>query len=51
MWYPVGQYLDQWLADHRGLRRSTRKSYGEHIEYYLKPIWATLTWIIYALRI
>ncbi|MGW2309084.1 tyrosine-type recombinase/integrase [Actinomadura luteofluorescens] len=37
MRYTVGQYLDQWLADHRGLRRRTRKSYGEHIEYYLKP--------------
>ncbi|WP_344907920.1 site-specific integrase [Actinomadura meridiana] len=35
--YTVGQYLDEWLAGHGGLRRSTRKSYGEHIEYYLKP--------------
>ncbi len=34
--YTVGPYLDQWLAGHGGLRRSTRKSYGEHIEYYLK---------------
>ncbi|WP_207938833.1 site-specific integrase [Actinomadura darangshiensis] len=37
MRYTLGQYLDEWLAGHGGLRRSTRKSYGEHIEYYLKP--------------
>ncbi|WP_218040496.1 tyrosine recombinase XerC [Actinomadura sp. WMMB 499] len=37
MRYTLGQYLDEWLDGHRGLRRSTRKSYGEHIEYYLKP--------------
>ena len=34
----VGHYLDEWLAaGHRNLRRSTRRSYGEHLEYYLKP--------------
>ncbi|WP_412520702.1 site-specific integrase [Actinomadura madurae] len=35
--YTVGQYLDEWLAGHSGLRRSTSKSYGEHIQHYLKP--------------
>jgi hypothetical protein len=33
----VGEYLDQWLAGKIKLRSSTRRSYCEHIELYLKP--------------
>jgi integrase len=32
----VGEYLDQWLAGKARLRSSTRRSYGEHIELYLR---------------
>jgi hypothetical protein len=33
----VGEYLDQWLAGKAGLRSSTRRSYREHIDLYLRP--------------
>ena len=33
----LGDYLDQWLAGKGKLRASTRRSYREHIELYLRP--------------
>jgi Phage integrase, N-terminal SAM-like domain/Arm DNA-binding domain len=33
----VAQYLDQWLAGKARLRASTRRSYQEHIDLYLRP--------------
>ena len=33
----VGEYLDQWLAGKARLRSSTRRSYREHIDLYLRP--------------
>jgi hypothetical protein len=33
----VGQYLDQWLEGKGRLRASTKRSYGEHIDLYLRP--------------
>ena len=33
----VGAYLDEWLAAHKGLSRSARKSYAEHITNHLRP--------------
>ena len=33
----VGEYLDQWLDGKGKLRASTRRSYREHIDLYLKP--------------
>ena len=33
----VGEYLDLWLAGKGGLRSSTRRSYQEHVELYLRP--------------
>ena len=33
----VGEYLDQWLAGKATLRSSTRRSYREHVELYLRP--------------
>lgn len=33
----VGQYLDEWLAGKAKLRPSTRASYGQHLDLYLKP--------------
>lgn len=35
---PVGQYLDEWLAGKAKLRPSTRTSYRQHIDLYLKPM-------------
>jgi hypothetical protein len=33
----VGQWLDQWLAGRRILRKGTRRSYEAHIRLYLRP--------------
>ncbi len=33
----VGDYLEQWLAGKGRLRSSTRRSYQEHIDLYLRP--------------
>ena len=33
----VGEYLDQWLEGKAKLRSSTRRSYREHVELYLRP--------------
>ncbi len=33
----VGEYLDQWLAGKGRLRSSTRRSYQEHLDLYLRP--------------
>ncbi len=33
----VGDYLDQWLEGKGRLRASTRRSYREHIDLYLRP--------------
>jgi integrase len=33
----VGEYLEQWLDGKGRLRASTRRSYREHIELYLRP--------------
>ena len=33
----VGEYLDQWLEGKARLRATTRRSYGEHVELYLRP--------------
>ncbi len=33
----VGEYLDQWLEGKGRLRTSTRRSYQEHIDLYLRP--------------
>jgi integrase len=33
----VGEYLDQWLSGKGQLRSSTRRSYQEHVELYLRP--------------
>ncbi len=33
----VGEYLDQWLAGKGQLRASTRRSYQEHLDLYLRP--------------
>jgi hypothetical protein len=34
----VGEYLDIWIAGKRRLKASTRRSYCEHIELYLRPV-------------
>ena len=34
----TGAYLDQWIADKVSLRPSTRRSYEQHINGYLKPL-------------
>jgi hypothetical protein len=34
----VGDYLDIWIAGKRRLKASTRRSYTEHIELYLRPV-------------
>src|SRR5262249_61069213 len=33
----VGEWLDQWLAGRRTIRKSTRRSYEAHVRRYLKP--------------
>jgi len=33
----VGQWLDEWLASRRKIRKSTRRSYEAHVRLYLKP--------------
>ena len=33
----VGEYLDQWLGGKSKLRSSTRRSYREHLDLYLRP--------------
>jgi len=33
----VGQYLDRWLQGKHALRPSTRASYADHVETYIKP--------------
>ncbi len=33
----VGQWLDEWLAGRRKIRKSTRRSYEAHIRLYLRP--------------
>jgi len=33
----VGQWLDEWLAGRRTIRKSTRRSYEAHVRLYLKP--------------
>src|SRR5438876_10870071 len=33
----VGQWLDEWLAGRRKIRKSTRRSYEAHVRLYLKP--------------
>jgi integrase len=33
----VGEWLDQWIAGRRKIRRATRVSYQGHIDHYLKP--------------
>lgn len=34
----VGEFLDEWITNHRTLARSTRGSYTGHIKHYLKPL-------------